>query len=158
MEAPLIVTLIVALIAFSASMISLYVGIIQNRKTRFINIITSERIKWMEKLRTEISLYCSLCWHYSVSYYDKASGEISIKMQARIDRTGTTIQLLLNRKEPQAKKIIDRIKHMRSLIHKKDIGLLLTEIDNLTIESQDLLKEIWEEVKKESIYGNLKHK
>lgn len=150
------VSLIVALIAFIASMISLYVGIIQNRKTRFINTITSERIKWMEKLRSQISSYCSLCWHYSVSYH-RSGKETSIKIQAEIDKTGTLIRLLLNPSEPAAVVIIDRIKQMRRLIFKTDIGELLHEIEDLTVDSQNLLKQTWDENKEEARTGNLKH-
>jgi len=150
------ISLIVALIAFVASMTSLYVGIMQNRKTRFINTITSERIKWMEKLRSQISSYCSLCWHYSVFDNKGRRGE-SIEMQAEIDKTGTMIRLLLNPSESAAVVIIDRIKHMRTLIFKTDIVELLREMEDLTVDSQNLLKQTWEEIKEEARKGNLKH-
>src|SRR3546814_5274716 len=38
-----------------------------NRRTTFINTVTSERVKWIEKLRENISIFCGLTYTWSMS-------------------------------------------------------------------------------------------
>jgi len=65
-----------------------------SRRTNFVNIVTSQRIKWIEQLRQDIGSYCGLTYHWSHSEMEGKSGEAD--MVKELDRLRHVIRLRLN--------------------------------------------------------------
>lgn len=127
-----------------------------SKRTAFINTVTTERIKWIENLRSNISSFCGLTYTWSMSELEGTEEEKEIIKE--IDKLRHYIRLQLN---PDPDALLDRkIEKLISLIptltpqHKQED--LKTEINNLITTSQELLKEEWEKVKEESKRGDLK--
>jgi hypothetical protein len=36
-----------------------------NKRTTFVNTVTSQRIKWIEQLRQDVGAFCGLIYHWS---------------------------------------------------------------------------------------------
>ena len=86
-----------------------------SRQTVFINTVTAERVKWIEKLRINISEFCGLSYTWQASKLEgTAEGLIAIK---QIDKLRHLIRLQLN---PDG-------------THDKEIERLIAQIPNLKI-------------------------
>ncbi len=112
-----------------------------NRKTTYINTVTSERVKWIGKVRENISEYCGAI----NQWYDLRLKKEEIR---RIDILRTNIKLQLNPEGKIEKKIIELLDKTWGLPPKE----LMEAIKELTEQTQLLLKNEWEVVKKESRY------
>ena len=121
--------------------------------TKYIDTITSERIKWMEKLRSDISKFAGLTHFWVFSIDDKQSKEAMAVMN-EIDNLRYLIQLRLNPAGEYDKQIIKLIKDIPDLASTKgDVSLLHKAIEELINTSQKMLKAEWTRVKAESIAG-----
>jgi len=100
-----------------------------SRRTSFINTVTSERVKWIEKLRQNISDFCGLTYTWSLSKLKDAPEELDYV--TKIDKLRYLIRLQLN---PQG-------------IHDRTIEKLIAEIPDLTHSSKiDTLKKSLDEL------------
>lgn len=125
-----------------------------SKKTTFINTVTSERIKWMEKLRNNISEFCGLTYTWCMS--GKEECEKDPQFLQKIDNLRHLIRLQLNPNDEQDQKIeklIFEIPELTDISQKKE---LKNKINELIESSQQLLKDEWERVKNESRQGDLK--
>lgn len=130
-----------------------------NKKTSFINTVTSERVKWLEKLRKNISDFCGLTHTWTRSKVQGTPEEI--KILGEIDKLRYLIRLQLNPKtennKPNAdKKIEDLISKIPDLTDSSMKDELDVAIHELIGISQTLLKNEWEKVKFEAKNGDLK--
>jgi len=131
-----------------------------NKKITFINTVTSERVKWLDKLRHNISNFCGLTHTWTRSKFENSSEEL--KVLTEIDNLRYLIRLQLNPKVVDGKPNVD--KQIEALISKipelTDISRrneLDEAINELITTSQTLLKIEWEKVKQESKNGDLKN-
>jgi hypothetical protein len=125
-----------------------------SQKTTFINTVTAERIKWMEKLRNNISEFCGLTYTWCMS--DTEDEKRSSESFEKIDRLRHLIRLQLNYKDDNDRKIEQLILEIPELTHTIKREELKLKLNELIIESQKLLKSEWERVKNESRRGDLK--
>jgi len=121
------------------------------RRTTFITTVTSQRIKWIEQLRQDISAYAGLVYHWA--FTDIPKGEEQRNLQKEVDRLSHVIRLRLN---PGGE--LDR--HIETLLrdiprHTEDQIEVARLLEELTFYAQKLLKEEWEKVKRESEHGPL---
>jgi hypothetical protein len=65
-----------------------------SRRTAFINTVTSERVKWIQHLREDLSTFCGLTYTWSVSKLEGTEEEKEIIKQ--IDKLRHYIRLQLN--------------------------------------------------------------
>ena len=120
---------------------------------KYIDTITSERIKWMEKLRGDISKFAGLTHFWVFSIDDKQSKE-AIAVMNEIDNLRYLIRLRLNPSGEYDRKIIELIKDIPDLASEKgNFNPLHNAIDELINTSQKMLKAEWTRVKAESIAG-----
>jgi len=135
---------------------NLIYSIIWNRRTSFINTVTSERVKWIGKLRENISNYVGMThyWFFSKDTIDTDSLE-KILQDLRILRYHITLQLNPNQGAHVDQKIIKLVREIPDVASKKDMDLLQSSLDELIILSQQLLKAEWDKVKEESQRGAL---
>jgi len=125
-----------------------------SKRTSFINTVTSERVKWIDKLRQNISAYCGLThmWCYSRLEGKPEEGEIL----KEIDKLRYLIRLQLNPNDPLGKEIENLIAKMPDLTHETQRDELKKAFNELVEKTQQLLKAEWEKVKAEAEHGNLK--
>lgn len=147
-----IVTLLGIGITFIVSSIGLYVSLRNAKKTLFINSITSSRIKWIDIVRKNISDFCGLTYHFSLTELDKAEKQ---KVTEQIDRLRFLIKLQLNRGDKFDRKIMAKIDLIPDLTAPDKVEQLTKEINELIELTQDLLKLEWEGAKLESMKGIL---
>ena len=149
------IALVVGLVLSIISLIfSIFNAVVSHRSTdrsRFVNTVTNQRIKWIEQLRQDISTFSGLIHHW----VDTKPLEDNENQQILkdIDRLSYVIRLRLNPAGTYDK----RIEKILSVIPRNtDNQLLIKEnLEELILTSQDLLKEEWEKVKDESKKGPL---
>ena len=130
-----------------------------NKKTAFINTVTSERVKWLDKLRDNISRFCGLTHAWTRSKIQDTPKEIEILSE--IDTVRYLIRLQLNPKfengQPNVdKQIEDLIAEIPNLTDDRRRDELDAAINRLIETSQSLLKVEWEKVKSEAKSGDLR--
>ena len=127
-----------------------------SRRTSFINTVTSERVKWIENLRSSISTFCGLTYTWSMSNLEGSDSEKEVIKE--IDKLRHYIRLQLN---PSSEAILDRkienlIIEIPNLTHEVKESELKESLNELIVVSQELLKGEWDKVKQESKQGDLK--
>jgi hypothetical protein len=128
----------------------------QSRRTAFINTVTSERVKWIETLRQNISSFCGLTYNWCCSNLQNKPEESEVLKE--IDKLRHLIRLQLN-PDPESKlerKIEDLIETIPELTDKSKRIQLKDSLNELIKTTQLLLKEEWEKVKAEAKRGDLK--
>ncbi len=127
-----------------------------SKKTTFINTVTNERIKWMEKLRNNISEFCGLTYNWCMATPEEQ--ENSQENLEKIDKLRHLIRLQLNPIDKQDQKIEILIHEIPKLAvpGRATEKKLKEKINELIEQSQRLLKLEWERVKDESRRGDLR--
>lgn len=129
-----------------------------SKKTTFINCVTTERVKWINKLRGNIANFCGLTHHFVFSELgEKEKNEI----RNEIDRLRMLIPLQLNPHEESTEEIVDLIREIpmqtdfKGVVSFDEKFPVEKSIDKLISKTQLLLKQEWNRVKKEAEKGNI---
>ncbi|MCY8842454.1 hypothetical protein [Bacillus atrophaeus] len=151
------------LVTLIIGILSLVFTIRNSRKTLFVNAVTSERVKWMAKIRELMSEFLSITRYYEGKELlkDKA------KYFERLYHLQSNIELHLNNTDKEDKEINDIVNEIISLIkivyNKDQHKISKQDALNITLQTQKLvekskvyLKNEWEKVKKEAEKGNIK--
>jgi hypothetical protein len=125
-----------------------------NKRTTFINSVTAERVKWIQKLRNNISKFCGRTYHWMMTQQELAPEE-ALKLKRELDELRMLIKLQLNPKGNYDKKIIRLIDEIPEHTDAQDTTIAKSLLQDMIIVSQNLLKEEWEKVKRESKEGDL---
>lgn len=125
-----------------------------SRRTAFINTVTAERVKWIEKLRENISQFCGLIYTWSFSRLEDT--ERGNEIVGEIDKLRHLIRLQLNPDGEFDKTIEKLITEIPNLTHETQTEQLKGQLNELVTATQKLLKAEWEKVKAESKRGDLK--
>lgn len=123
------------------------------RKASFINTVTSQRVKWIEQLRQDISAFSGLTHTWSASNLEGTAKETEVLQE--IDRLRHVIRLRLNPDGTYDRKIASLIKRIPTLTHESKREELMEALEQLTTTTRALLKEEWEKVKAEAKDGDL---
>lgn len=121
------------------------------QRTMFVNTVTSQRIKWIEQLRQDISTFSGLVYHWAMTDLTDTKEEQQIVKE--IDRLNHVIRLRLNPAGTYDKVIEGLLAEIPK--HTEDQAKIKELLEQLTVTSQALLKEEWEKVKAESKKGPL---
>lgn len=124
------------------------------RRTAFVNTVTAERVKWIEKLRDNISQFCGLTYTWSFSGLEGT--ERGREIVEEIDKLRHLIRLQLNPDGELDKTIARLITEIPNLTHETQAEQLKGRLNELVTATQKLLKAEWEKVKAESKRGDLK--
>lgn len=142
-----------AIIALVSAIVSVSFTMYSARRTTFLNTITIERIKWIDKLRTKIAEYVSAIRSFDTlsrsneNYFSSSSGQSEYR---KINELNALIKLQLNAQSILDKNIIGLLDRIVLLAgNKKETQLYECE-DILVKYSQVLLKMEWEKVKSEA--------
>jgi hypothetical protein len=135
-------------------LLNLYVGIRAAKRASFVNIVTSERIKWIGSLRATVSELCALCdrwmWH--------RTQESIPDLQQRIERAKTELRLMLNPRDAEDTAVEALLDQLPSWEHALQADHYRSLQAQLVGATQAMLKREWDKVKAESIEGRLKSK
>ncbi len=150
--AGLIGALVTAMATVAIGIATLLYNQSASKRSAFINTVTSERVKWIEKVRKNIAALIALCERRSRT----SSGTELEEIHRMIDPLQYEIRLQLNPIEDQTiEEMLNRLpSHTRSP-YADELRDLLNE---LTRATQQLLKREWEKAKKESVKGDLQEK
>jgi hypothetical protein len=124
-----------------------------SRRTMFINTVTSQRIKWIEQLRQDISTFSGLTHTWCFSELEGKPQEYELLKE--IDRLRHVIRLRLNPAGEHDKKIEQLIEEIPTLTEISKRQELKRALNELTSTAQLLIKEEWEKVKEESKRGDI---
>jgi hypothetical protein len=124
------------------------------RRTAFINTVTAEQIKWIEKLRDNISSFCGLTHAWRQSELEGKPDELDVVKQ--LDKLRYLISLQLDPAGAYDKEIEFLIALIPDLTHETQTEQLKEKMNELILISQKLLKVEWDKVKEESKRGDLK--
>jgi len=131
-------------------------SLLQSRRTQFINTVTSERVKWIQELRKNMSELSGAVhtWVLSIDSDEKQAIERG-KLLEKIDRLGYLIRLQLNPNDQPDKEIEGLIRELGALADPTNLEPLKDHLEKLIALTQTLLKNEWEKVKKEATQGIL---
>ena len=124
-----------------------------NKRTTFVNTVTSQRIKWIEQLRQDVGAFCGLTYHWA--HTDVVGKPDEGEMLKEIDRLRHVIRLRLNPEGEHDRTIEALIEEIPRLTAPENQAKLIAALERMTRTTQLLLKEEWEKVKSESEHGPL---
>ncbi|HNY45610.1 MAG TPA: hypothetical protein PKN64_01505 [Casimicrobium sp.] len=145
LQAGVLVTLILGLV-------NLYFNLRAAKRTSFINTVTSERVKWIAKVRENVSTLCALCDNWMMHRTQESTPEL----QKQIEAKKTEIRLQLNPVDPEDQEIarlLDRLPSWTQSMTPEDYRALQTLLIGAT---QAMLKREWDKVKEEAVRGDLR--
>jgi hypothetical protein len=144
--------IIAACIALGGVLLNVLITALMTRKTQYLNTVTAERSKWIEKLRNNIANFAGLVRYFHfrsravTAFYLTEEYKDLIK---QIEQLIPLINLQLNRKGRPDRNISTIIDRMPHLAEHEGANLLGAQW-LLIAHSQWLLKAEWEKVKAES--------
>jgi len=132
---------------------NMWANLYTNKRTTFINTVTSQRIKWIEQLRQDIGAFCGLTYHWSHTDLEGKPSEGDLLKE--VDRLRHVIRLRLNPKGEHDRAIEALIEEIPRYTDPSRQKELTAALERLVRVSQALLKEEWDRVKRESEEGPL---
>jgi hypothetical protein len=117
------------------------------RKTRFVNIVTASRIKWIESLRDTVSRFSGLAYHWSIT---TLSTETSQRIIEESDNLRFLIRLHLNPHDEKDTRVASLVEEIPKFTDPAKFVEMKAAIENLVSGIQVRLKEEWERVKREA--------
>lgn len=157
METKDVVYTVGILVTFSIGLINSVNNIYINRRTTYINSVTTERVKWINALRESISKFAGLTYNWVISDVKEGSDE-SKEILKEIDQLRILIQLQLNPAEELSQKIIKWIDTVSNSTHEYQKEQLKENLAGMVTDVQKLLREEWDKVKDEAEKGRLPKK
>jgi hypothetical protein len=157
MEAKDVIYSIAIVATFLIGLANIVYNIRTNRRTTYINSVTSERVKWINALRENISKYAGLTYNWVISNVEEG-GDESKEILKEIDQLRILIKLQLNPTEELSQKIITWIDNISQSTHECQKDQLKKNLNCMVSDVQKLLKEEWNKVKDEAEKGRLPKK
>jgi hypothetical protein len=136
--------------SFVLGVINLYFNHHIAKRTQFVNTVTSERVKWIAKVRESISTLCSLCdqWIFHPNHSSRP------ELQKEIEKVKNEIHLMLNPndiEDQDIERLIARLPSWNNAMTPEDYLKLQA---TLITSTQSMLKREWDKVKDETVDGN----
>jgi hypothetical protein len=132
---------------------NLMVNLGNTRRSNFINTVTSQRVKWIEQLRQDISAFTGLA--HTLTTANVAGEPEELEMLREIDRLQRVIRLRLNpsgKHDQRMEQLIQQIPRITAPGNRQQLTAVLEEV---IVTGRRLLKDEWDKVKLEAEYGNL---
>ena len=105
-------------------------------------------------MRQDVASFVGLTHNWAMSSEEEQSNKTEYLKE--IDRLRYVIRLRLNPVDTPDRKITALIKEIPELTHESQRDKLEKKLEELTVATQEMLKDEWEKVKKESLEGDLK--
>ena len=140
LEAKDYITFVSITITLIIGIVSLIVSWKTNKKTTYINTITSARIEWIQSVRHNISTLCSLA--QAMNAGDTDYKEINYRIEM--------VKLLLNPAEEESKMVVELIGELPNAVSD---GKVYEHSRYILESTQKILKKEWDRVKEEAQSG-----
>jgi hypothetical protein len=147
LQVGVVVTLVLGLV-------NLYFNLRAAKRTSFINTVTSERVKWIAKVRQNVSSLCALC--DQMVFHPNHQPMPDVLRQ--IEQVKNEIRLQLNPKDPEdqdIERLLARLPGWSQSMSPSDYQKLQALLVTAT---QAMLKREWDKVKDEALSGDLRKK
>jgi hypothetical protein len=148
METKHIIAGVGILLTFAAAVWNLLYTFSATKKTRYINVVTTARIEWIERLRKDVSCFAGLAYHWATARI--VDFEASRKIEEEMNVLRWQIQLQLNPGEEAHTKLLNLLNELVECTGSERRHELDHAASALISETQNLLKEGWEKVKREA--------
>lgn len=131
---------------------NLYFTLRAGKRTAFINTVTTERVKWIAKVRQNISNLCALCDQWMSHRTQEATPEL----QRQIEQLKNEVRLQLNPKDSEDQEIERLLARLPTWTQSMAPEAYWKLQAALVAATQTMLKREWDKVKDESIHGDLR--
>jgi hypothetical protein len=151
-----IITLVGIGLTFAAAIFNLIYSIRNDSKTRFVNTVTSSRMKWIDSLRDKVSAYISVTVRLLNPEMVKREPDATSSLIRERDTLRQQVILHLNPEDDKDQDIKTCVNQVFALSTR---GVYTDEVANLLEHLREVtgayLKKEWEKVKDESEKGRL---
>lgn len=133
---------------------NLYFTLKAGKRTAFINTVTAERVKWLDKVRKNVSSLCALCDQW-VFHRDQHS---TPELQQQIEQLKDELRLQLNpddQEDQEIGRLLSDLPTWTQSITPNEYAKLRGRLVSAT---QMMLKREWDKVKDEAVHGDLRKK
>ena len=139
---------------FVLGIINLVYNLRAGKRSAFVNTVTSERIKWISKVRENMSKLVAL----SVKWMHNRPQDIADRadLEREMEHLTLEIRLQLNPKDAEDRdieRLLDRLPFYSQAVTSEEFHALRKE---LTSSTQALLKREWDKFKDEAVSGDLR--
>ena len=125
------------------------------RRADFIRVVTSERVKWIESLRQNVSKYAGKV--HTWSHIRHSDEKQATQVLGEIDILAYQIRLQLNPNESPDKEIEALLLSLPRTVSNSSPEYASAPLEELTRHTKKLIKKEWEKVKEESEKGRIKN-
>ena|ERR1700729_1491485 len=147
--------------AVLAAVVAALVSVLVATRNNYMQAVTAERSKWIDKLRENISTFSGKTRTFSYKIVHRITPFNSPEYVDAIDEINKLIALIKLQLNPKGEvdgnliRLLDKIPSLAD--NPSDLGAKLRRADNLLIQhAQWLLKDEWEKVKRETnLFGPL---
>jgi hypothetical protein len=142
------------LVTLVLGIVNLFFNLRDAKRRDFINTVTSERVKWIAKVRDNVSTLCALCnqWVFHPNQ------EPLPELQRKIEQVKNEIRLQLNPNDTEDQEIVRLLARLPGWTNSMKPEDYIKLQDALVIATQAMLKREWDKVKDESTRGDLRVK
>jgi hypothetical protein len=133
--------------AFLLSLVNIYFNLRTTKRTAFINTVTTERVKWIAKVRDNVSALCSLCDQWMVHRTQDSTPQL----QREIERVKNEIRLQLNPNDIEDQDIERLLARLPSWTSSQTPEEYREVQSALIVATQSMLKREWDKVKDEAV-------
>lgn len=123
------ITLIGIGATFVIGIFNFFFSVMNNRKTRFINTVTTSRVNWIKDLRNHVSFYVSLIPTNEIDFigiFEKKDDFL-----CEFQKAGLTIRLMLNSKDTFDENLIKHLERINEIINDTITCLTLFNFNTL---------------------------
>lgn len=145
LQAGVVVTLVLGLV-------NLYFNLRAAKRASFINTVTSERVKWIAKVRQNVSELCALCDQWVLHPNHQPMPDVL----RQIEQMKGELRLQLNPKDPEDRDIERLLARLPSWTQSMSPENYRALQATLVIATQAMLKREWDKVKDEALRGDLR--
>lgn len=136
---------------FVLGIINLIYNLRAGKRNAFVNTVTSERIKWISKVRENMSKLLALSGNLKWNPPSEAT-----ELWRELEQLRTEIRLQLNPKDPEDKEIERLLGRLPSSKQRMSNEDYLALQEGITTSTQALLKREWDKVKDEAVHADLR--
>lgn len=124
------------------------------KRSAFVNVVTSERIKWIARIREDVSNLSSLCdqWLWFQTQDNQSD------LQRQIERLRNEIVIGLNPNDLEDQDLMRLLARLPGYTKPMDSNEYAVLKNALVSSTQALLKREWDKVKDETMRGDLRQK
>jgi hypothetical protein len=137
-------------VTFLVSSANLAYSLWSNKRTSFVNTVTTSRLKWIDSLRDKVSEFIAVTTCLVSPPGEKNVGALLLQRDTLLHQ----IILHLNPDDPEDQRIKTLVDHVRE---RTDQGVVSKELPDVLVQLRDAtgayLKKEWDRVKTESIGG-----